>query len=75
MGRRGKRKERREKERWAGGSLGRVSCWLRAGKSWAKEGQRERGREEGFGFLFFFKLLFKLLKFILFSNFANFTQT
>jgi hypothetical protein len=74
MGRRGKRKERREKERWAGGSLGRVSCWLRAGKSWAKEGQRERERR-GVWFSFFFKLLFKLLKFILFSNFANFTQT
>jgi hypothetical protein len=54
MGRRGKRKERREKERWAGGSLGRVSCWLRAGKSWAKEGQREReGEKRGLVFFFF----------------------
>jgi hypothetical protein len=40
---------------------------------WAKE-RKGRGVKGVWVFSFFFKLLFKLLKFKLFSNFANFTQ-
>jgi hypothetical protein len=70
------KKKRKEGEREVGRSLGRAArkrrwaaraAWPRAGKSWAKEGERERETRG----VWFFLTLFKLF----FSNFANFTQT
>jgi hypothetical protein len=59
MGRR--EKKRKEGERKVGRREKEKRGWL----GWA--GREKRGREEGFGFLFF-KLLFKLLKFKVFSK-------
>jgi hypothetical protein len=61
---------RKREERRKVGGLRRKKKKRGRKLGWAK--REKRGREEGFLFL---KLLFKLLKFKLFSNFANFTQT